>query len=108
MEILRGVKSQGEHRVQGGTQTLGLKLGEGTETRMRTVTQGWNGVPRWTEPTDRGRAQQGSWSSMRRWEHREETRLHKGTRALVGGGVQERVEGELGSSGRNRVSKQKG
>lgn len=88
--------------------TMGGGLGEGTEIKMRTVTQGLNGVPRWTEPTERGMTQQGGWSSVRRWEHREETRLHKETRALVEGGVQQRVEGELGSNGRNRVSKQRG
>lgn len=76
-------------------------LGEGTEIRMRTVTQGLNGVPRWTEPTESGMTQRGGWNSVKRWE---ETRLHKETRALVEGGVPQRVEGELGSNGRNRVS----
>lgn len=57
METLRGVKIQGEHRVQGKTETRGVRLGDRTEIKMRTLTQGWNGVPRWKEPTGRGRAQ---------------------------------------------------
>lgn len=29
-----GVRTQGEHRVQGGTRTLGVRLAEGTDVRI--------------------------------------------------------------------------
>lgn len=95
-----GVGTRGEHRVQGGTRTLGVRLAEGTDVRILTKSQAWDGVPGRKEPAGRGRAQGGSRSSATGWKHGDGLESAKEQGLQRTGGVQKRVEGALGSSKR--------
>lgn len=73
------VRVWGEHRAQEKNRVSRVRLDERPEISVRTGTWGWVRAHEGAFGERTGLS--GGLGSIK-WEHREETRLHKGTRAL--------------------------